>query len=265
MTEHAIITRDLAVGYQQKALLTNISMDIQQGEFIGVFGPNGAGKSTFLRTVLGLLKPLAGKIEVLGETPHRGNKHIGYMPQMRRHVTVANLTASALLESTCHAACYGLPITSQQQQNEIDRVLNLVEATHYAERPFQQLSGGERQRIYLAQALLGEPSLLLLDEPLLNLDPHYQEKFISLLHELQDSLKVTIIFTAHDPNPLLGVMSRVLFFARGRTVLGKTQDIITSETLTTLYDTPIEVMNIKGRLFVLGDGKNVLGEVLHHD
>ncbi|MDQ2994057.1 MAG: ABC transporter ATP-binding protein, partial [Pseudomonadota bacterium] len=134
-----------------------------------------------------------------------------------------------------------------------------------ADRPFQQLSGGERQRIYLAPALLGTPRILLLDEPLLNLDPHYQERFISLLHDLQKTLNVTIIFTAHDPNPLLPVMSRVLFFARGKTVLGKTDTIITSETLTALYETPIEVMNIKGRLFVLGEGQNVLGEVLHHD
>lgn len=264
MTEHAIITRDLTLGHKQP-LLTNINMEIQKGEFIGVFGPNGAGKSTFLRTLLGLLKPLTGEIQVLGETPHRGNAQIGYMPQMRRHITVANLTARAMLESTCQAAQYGLPITSKQQQADIAAVLNLVEATYYADRPFQQLSGGERQRIYLAQALLGHPSLLLLDEPLLNLDPHYQERFINLLHELQKTLNVTIIFTAHDPNPLLGVMSRVLFFARGRTVLGKTDEIITSETLTTLYDTPIEVMNIRGRLFVLGEGQNVLGEVLHHD
>ena len=139
----------------------------------------------------------------------------------------------------------------------------MVKAIDYADRPLHQLSG-ERQRIYLAQALLDSPSLLLLDEPLANLDPNIQEVFIHLLQEVQRELNVTILFTAHDPNPLLPVMSRVLFFAKGKAMIGKVEDIITSTKLSQLYETKIEVIHLHQRLYVIGDGEPILGEGIHH-
>jgi zinc/manganese transport system ATP-binding protein len=126
------------------------------------------------------------------------------------------------------------------------------------------LSGGERQRIYLAQSLLQNPRILLLDEPLSNLDPQYQDTFIRILSDIQKKYEVTILFTAHDPNPLLQVMSRVLFFARGKSIIGSVNDIITSQTLSALYETPIDVIHHNDRLFVLGEGQNILGQGAHH-
>jgi len=263
----AIITENLALGYKDKVLIANMNIHIQQGEFIGILGPNGAGKSTFLKSLLGLVKPLAGKLLVLNQKPYNGNTKIGYMPQMRKSISIANLTSQSLLEASCDGQCYGLPLLSRTKKNEITKVLNLVQAISLADRPFQQLSGGERQRIFLAQALLGEPKILLLDEPLASLDPKYQEIFIHLLKNIQQSLNVTILFTAHDPNPLLPVIDRVLFFGKAKAMIGKTNEIINSATLSELYETDIEVVQFKNKLFVLSETQpNVLGQVLdHHD
>ena len=259
-----IATKNLTLGFGQQILVSDMTLTIQQGEFIGILGSNGSGKSTFLRALLGLIKPLKGSISVLGAMPHDGFSHAGYIPQMRTGRTAVNLTSRAILDATYKGTCYGLPVSSQSQKIEIQKVLALVEALSYADRPFYQLSGGERQRIYLAQALLNEPRILLLDEPMSNLDPHYQEHFISLLREIQQKLNITILFTAHDPNPLLHAMSRVLFFAKGQAVIGKIDDIMTTATLSAIYDTRIEVVHIDNRLFVLGYGQTILGEVVHH-
>lgn len=260
-----IETHDLSLGYDNKLLVTNFNLKIESGEFIGILGPNGSGKSTFLRALLGLIKPCSGHITVLNLKPTHGNTKIGYMPQMRSNISIANLTSRALLEAAADGLCYGLPILSKSKKIEIHKTLDIVEATNYADRPFQQLSGGERQRIHLAQALLGDPSILLLDEPLSNLDPNYQDKFIILLKEIQRNLNVTILVTAHDPNPLLNIMNRVLFFANGKAAIGSTDEIITSETLSGMYGTAIEVIRLKNRIFVLSETQqNILGEVRHH-
>lgn len=260
-----ITTQDLDLGFDERPIVSNMTINIKKGEFIGILGPNGSGKSTFLRALLGLIKPLSGQIRVLGKTPTRGNVNVGYMPQLRSQSSITSLTSRALLEAACDGYCLGLPIVSKKMKSEIQQLLGLVGATTYANRPFKQLSGGEKQRIYLAQALLGNPTILLLDEPLSNLDPKYQDIFIVLLNNIQKNLNVTILFTAHDPNPLLNIMSRVLFFANGKAALGNTNEIITSQRLSEMYGTPIEVMHFKNKIFVLSETQqNILGEVRHH-
>lgn len=265
LTGSAIVTQNLALGFDNVPIVSNITLDIQKGEFIGLLGPNGSGKSTFLRALLGLVTPLSGEITVLNARPGHGNTNIGYMPQMRRHVSVANLTSRSLLETVSNGLHLGLPVLSSAKKREVREIIDIVQAGAFADRPFRQLSGGERQRIYLAQALLGKPSILLLDEPLSSLDPRYQDVFMSLLEKIKHSLNVTILFTAHDPNPLLDIMNRVLYFANGKAAIGATNEIITSAVLSAMYGTQIEVARIKERLFVLSDTQqNVLGEVRHH-
>lgn len=261
--EIAIQAENLSIGFDYP-IVCNINLFISRGEFIGILGPNGSGKSTFFKTLLGFIKPLSGKILILGTKPEHGYANMGYMPQMRSQTPIVNLTARSILEASFKGTGYGLPIPSKEKTFAIEKVLVLVKAIDYADRPLRQLSGGERQRIYLAQALLDAPEILLLDEPLTNLDPNIQEKFISLLTDIQKNLNVTILFTAHDPNPLLRVMNRVLFFAKGKAIIGSVNEIITSDTLSSLYETKIEVIQLNHRLYVIGDGQNVLGEVAHH-
>lgn len=259
-----ISTHHLAIGYKNKSIVSDINIAINSGEFIGILGTNGSGKSTFLRVLLGLIRPLKGQVFIFGKPPQKGNMQIGYMPQMRTTNFIANLTSKALLETCMGGTFYGLPTFSKSKEQELQRVLNLVNAAPLTHRPIQQLSGGERQRIFLAQALLDNPKILLLDEPLANLDPRNQDNFINLLQTIQKKLNVTILFTAHDPNPLLDVMSRVLYFAHGKVIMGNVDKIITSTTLSALYEIPIEVIRFKNRLFVIGEGHHLSQENHHH-
>lgn len=257
-----IIANNLSLGFSNRVIASEITFNIQQGEFIGIFGANGSGKTTFLRTLLGLLQPLHGEVTVFGKKPTHGNRYIGYMPQSRTRDTTLNLTSRTVILAAIKSTHFGLPFISKKENEEVDTVLQLVDANSFADRPLYELSGGERQRIYLAQALLGCPPILLLDEPLAGLDPRYQESFIHLLQTIQKKLQSTILFTAHDPNPLLQAMNRVLYFANGRVMMGTTDAVITSQNLSLLYGTPIDVIRYNERLIVLGENR---GYEEHHD
>jgi zinc/manganese transport system ATP-binding protein len=255
---NAIEIAGLNLAYGSHTVLHNFNAAIKPGEFIGVFGPNGAGKSTLLKAVLGLNKPIDGKILVLGKAVKRGNTDIGYLPQMRSQLTHSQFSGRAIISAAIAGYRWGVPCISKQQHQEVTRVIELVEAEHYADRSYQQLSGGERQRLLLAQTLLNKPQILLLDEPLANLDPRYQESLIDLVQRLQQQLQITILFTAHDVNPLLGVMDRVLYLARGNAALGTVQEVITTDQLSALYGAPIEVINYQQRLFVISKERGII-------
>src|SRR6202030_4133344 len=129
---------------------------------------------------------------------------------------------------------------------EVDRALDLVGASDLARRPLAETSGGERQRLLLAQALVGHPRLLLLDEPLISLDPHYQGDVVALAKSLQGELGITILFSAHELNPLLGALDRVLYLGRGQAALGTVDEVITRTVLSRLYGSEIDVVRVKG-------------------
>ncbi len=232
-----------------RTVLRDVSFAIAAGEFVGLLGPNGAGKTTLMRAVLGLVRPVSGRITVGGQPARRGNPAIGYMPQIR---TTAHqrLSGADFIASACGGARWGVPHTSATDRAEIARVLALVQAEALAERPIVDLSGGERQRLLLAQALLGRPSLLLLDEPLMSLDPRHQSGVVALVRRLQRELGVTVLFSAHELNPLLGAMDRVLYLGGGQAALGTVEDVITGPVLTRLYGAPIDVVRAGGRVFV---------------
>lgn len=258
----AITAQDITLGYDHNPTIQQFTANIPQGEFVGVFGPNGAGKTTLLHSLLGLIKPLKGTLQILGAPPRRGNPCIGYMPQYMPALHV-KICGYALLAATIKGERWGLPFLSQQQQAQIHKVVELTGATTYVNKPFMQLSGGERQRLMLAQALLNNPHILLLDEPLANLDPHYQHLLVDLLKTIQKQLNITILFTAHDVNPLLEAMTSVLYLARGKAAIGTVAEVITSKTLTELYDSPIDVIQQNHRLFVVHSTTGQTENVCH--
>lgn len=260
---NAIVAHDLSLAYGQQSILHDFTAQIRHGEFIGVFGPNGAGKSTLLKAILGLIRPSQGELFILDKPIKRGNIHIGYLPQMRSQLPYMQFNGRAIIASAKSGYRWGMPMLNRAQQQEITRVIELVEAQDYADRPFYQLSGGERQRLLLGQALLDNPQILLLDEPLANLDPRYQESLLDLIQRLQQQLKMTVLFTAHDVNPLLGVMNRVLYLARGNAALGTVQQVITSEQLSALYQAPIEVIRYQQRLFVMSKERGIIDYGAH--
>lgn len=247
----AILFSHLTVQFGARVVIDDFSAEINSGEFIGIFGPNGAGKSVLLLTILGLLRPKSGDVLLFGQKNMRGNSQIGYMPQARHAPLNNRLSGRTRLLACLRGNRYGLPFTSKQDKHRVAELIRMVEADHYADRPFSVLSGGEKQRLLLAQALLNRPRILLLDEPLSGLDPRQQYRLIELIKQVQKELSVTILFTAHDVNPLLQVMDRIIYLANGRVAMGKVADVINSATLSWLYNTKIEVFKHHDRLLVV--------------
>ncbi len=233
-----------------RTVLRDASFRIAPGEFVGLLGPNGAGKTTLIRAVLGLLPPAAGCITVAGQPARPGNGAIGYMPQ-RRATATARLSGHDFIASAWQGTRWGLPLPDRAGQADIARVLALVEAEALARRPLAELSGGERQRLLLAQALLGRPTLLLLDEPLVSLDPRHQAGIVAMVRRLQRSLGITVLFTAHELNPLLRAIDRVMYLGGGQAAIGTVAEVINAPVLSRLYGAPIEVHHAGGHVFVM--------------
>jgi zinc/manganese transport system ATP-binding protein len=248
-----------------RTVLADVSLAIGQHEFIGVFGANGAGKTTLMRAVLGLLAPSRGMIRVLGKPPSRGNPGIGYVPQVRASSTRLRLSGWDVVASVFDSHRMGLPVLSKAGAPEVAWAIDLVGAQALVRRPLTEMSGGERQRLFLAQALVGRPKLLLLDEPLISLDPHYQREVVQLVRDLQRELGITVLFSAHELNPLLGALDRVLYLGAGHAALGTVDDVITGPVLSRLYGSPIDVVRLRGRIFVMSGEYDVEAREHRHD
>ena len=246
-----------------RVILDEVTATIGRGEFVGVFGPNGSGKTTLLHAMLGLLRPSAGALRVLGAAPARGNPDAGYLPQQHASVAGLRLCGRDFVASASDGRRWGFALA--RRHDDIDRVLALVGARTLAARPVGELSGGELQRLLLAQALLGRPKLLLLDEPLESLDPHFQQSIVALVRRVARDEGITVLFTAHELNPLLGAMDRVLYLGHGRAAIGGVEEVVTSEVLSRLYGTPIDVLRVDGRIVVVsGHGAIEAGAHRHH-
>ena len=245
-------------------ILHGVNAEITTGEFVGVFGPNGAGKSTLMRCILGLAPLNSGSISIFGELPGKANGSIGYMPQSRTNLEGTALTARALISAVEGGNRWGMPWNGRTARAEVERVIELAGATEYADRAFSVLSGGEKQRIALAQALLGRPRLLVLDEPLASLDPRNQMRMVECIAKIKTTTGATILFIAHDVNPLLHVMDRLIYVAGGGVAIGSTDQIISSAALSKLYGTEINVVRAEGKIFIVAAEGNVT-EAAHHD
>jgi zinc/manganese transport system ATP-binding protein len=249
----------------ERTVLADVSFSIRQGEFIGVLGPNGAGKTTLMRAILGLLPPSVGTLRVLGRAPRRGDAAIGYLPQVRTVLPDLGMRGLDFIASSLNGERWGLPSLKRADRTMIDDTLGLIGARHLAERPLSDMSGGERQRLLLAQALLDDPLLLLLDEPLINLDTRHQEIAISVVSKFCRERGITVLFSAHELNELLGTLDRVLYLGNGQAVLGTVEEIITAPVLSRLYGTDINVVRADGHIFVMAGGRDVEHRAHQHD
>jgi zinc/manganese transport system ATP-binding protein len=238
---------------------SDVDLRVGEGEFVAVLGPNGAGKSTLLHAILGLLRLSAGSAGVLGAPPGRANSTIGYLPQRRTFNSETRIRGRDIVRLGLDGARWGVPLprfvssSAAEADRRVDEVLELVEARAYADRPIGELSGGEQQRLLIAQALARKPRMLLLDEPLDSLDLTNQRAVAALLERVSSAEGVTVLLVAHDVNPILAYLDRVVYFAAGHGVVGRPREVITSETLSRLYGVPIEVLETSdGRLVVVG-------------
>jgi zinc/manganese transport system ATP-binding protein len=269
--EPAVELRDASVRLGGRTVWSDVSLRIEPGEFVGLLGENGSGKSTMLKVLLGALKPEHGSVTVLGRPPGAANREIGYLPQRPGFGAGVRLRGRDLVRLGLDGDRWGLPLglgaaAALRRAEARDRVaaaIELVGAGDYADRPIGECSGGEQQRLLIAQALVREPRLLLLDEPLDSLDLPNQASVSALVDRICREAGVAVLLVAHDVNPLLAYLDRVAYLAAGRALAGPVEQVITSGTLSDLYGVPVEVLRAAdGRLAVIGQPESPSH---HHD
>jgi zinc/manganese transport system ATP-binding protein len=251
VSDIAVAFDDVGFRRGDRPILEGLSFEIAAGEFVGVIGGNGAGKSTLLRIALGLLAPASGTVRIFGRSSREARGHVGYVPQRIELDPGMPLRARDFVALGIDGARFGLPLPSATRDARVMETLAAVDALPLAERPVGLLSGGEQQRLAIAQAIAGGPKLLLLDEPLANLDLGSAAEIVALVAKLAHERGITVLLVAHDINPLVNAMDRVLYLARGRAAIGTVEAIVNEETLGRLYDRPVDVLRVRGRVIVV--------------
>jgi len=251
--EDIIVAQNLSAGYGSKAIWKNATFSVGKGEFVAVIGPNGAGKTTLFRLLLGLQHPLGGNLSLFGAEPKRGSPRIGYVPQHHAVDDESHIESLELVRLGLSGNKWGFNPFLQEDSKTAFDTLSGVGGLELAHRPLAELSGGELQRIFLAEALVSKPDLLLLDEPLSNLDMRRERDLLRLVDEVVRSRDVSAILIAHNINPLLPYLDKVIYIANGKVASGKPEEVFTSETLSALYDIDVEVLHdSRGNLAIVG-------------
>ena len=240
-----------------RAVLSDVTFSLAKGEFTGIIGANGAGKTTLLRVILGLTEPSGGRVLVDGEPLHRkalrnkGGAAIGYVPQKLVIDPDMPLRARDVVSLGLDGYRLGFGFPSRQRRELVEAALADVGADGYADARVGELSGGEQQRVLIAHALISRPKLLLLDEPLANLDLRSEQEIVAVLGKLAREHEIAVLLSAHDMNPLLGVMDRIVYVANGHAASGPTDEVVTSAGLTELYGHHVDVVRVHGRVLVV--------------
>ncbi|MGA7923248.1 MAG: metal ABC transporter ATP-binding protein [Thermoplasmata archaeon] len=267
----AIRAEKVEVRYRNKVVWKNASFDVRPGEFVAVIGPNGAGKTTLFRMLLGLHYPSSGRLSVLGEPPRRGNIRIGYVPQLHAIDQETHLACDKLVRlgypgirwgpgRRFRPLLWGPRFRLGPEREAAAQALEDVGASELGTKPLGSLSGGELQRIFLAEALVGNPEMLLLDEPLSNLDLRRSRELVETIHGLVQVRGVTTLLVAHDINPMIKCLDKVIYVANGKVATGTPDDVLTSESLSALYGARVEVLHdSRGNIVIVG-GEDDRGE-----
>ena len=255
--ETEVIRADhLEVGYLEKVVWRDATFDVRRGEFVAVIGPNGAGKTTLFRLLLGLHAPQAGTIRVFDSPPRRGNRRIGYVPQRHSIDNETHIECDKLVRLGYSGTRWGPGLSFRAEREAAAEALRAVGATELASQSLGSLSGGELQKVFLAEALVGDPEILLLDEPLSNLDLRRSRELVQTIDRLVRARQVTTLLVAHDINPLIQCLDKVIYIANGKVATGPPDRVLTSEGLTALYGVPVEVLRDSRNNIVIVGGED---------
>jgi zinc/manganese transport system ATP-binding protein len=270
MTDLATATKilrveDISVSLSGRPILDNVTFELRAGEFTGLIGSNGAGKTTLLRVILGLQRPTSGRVLLNDEPLSRHNRSIGYVPQKVLLDPEMPLRARDLVALGVDGNRFGIPLRTKRRNEAVEEMLHAVDATDFADSRVGKLSGGEQQRVLIAHALIAHPELLLLDEPLANLDLRSSQEIIALLDRISNEHRIAVLLSAHEMNPLLPVMDRVVYIVNGRAASGSTDEVIRSEVLSNLYGHQVDVLNVRGRILVVAGPGEECEHASHND
>jgi zinc/manganese transport system ATP-binding protein len=251
----------VALGGRQ--ILDQVNFTVRAGEFTGLIGPNGAGKTTLLRVILGLQRPSAGTVSIGGRPRSPRSQPVGYVPQKILLDPDMPMRARDLVALGLDGNRFGLRLRSPQRDQAVREILHAVDAERFADARVGALSGGEQQRVLIAHALISRPRLLLLDEPLANLDLRSGQEIIRLLARIAREQQVAVLLSAHEMNPLLPVMDRVVYIAGGRAASGPADEVVTTEVLSRLYGHRVDVLHVHGRVLVVAGEDGEAGQDGH--
>ncbi len=252
--DEVLAVEAVSVSFPGRRVLQDVGFTLRQGEFCGLIGSNGSGKTTLLRTILGFQKASAGSVRIGGRRGRAALASVAYVPQKNFLDPDIPLRARDLVALGLDGHRFGLPIPGAKRTRLVDEMLRAVDAEGFADQRIGKLSGGQQQRALIAHALIRRPELLLLDEPLANLDIRSAAEVVALLGRLAVEHQVAVLISAHDMNPLLPFMNRIVYLANGRAVSGTTEAVVRTEVLSRLYGYPIDVIRVHGRIVVIAAG-----------
>jgi zinc/manganese transport system ATP-binding protein len=255
--------RGAGLSYGSRELWSGLDLDVAPGEFLAVLGPNGAGKTSLLRTVLGQQRLTSGSMAFLGQPVRRGHRRIGYIPQQRLMESGTPLRARDMIAQGVTGHRWGVRPERKAERERIDRIVEEVGATAFANAPVSELSGGEQQRTRVGQAIAADPALLLCDEPLISLDLRHQRGVTELIDRQRRDQGAAVLFVTHDVNPILDVVDRVLYIAGGRFRIGSPDEVLRADVLSDLYGTPVDVVRTMGRIVIVGAAELAAGMGTH--
>ena len=257
MTGELLRLDGVAVRLGGREILRDVSLAIGPGEFTGLIGPNGAGKTTLLRAILGLQPVTSGAVLLDGQ--QCGGKgrwvgrdsSIGYVPQKLSIEPDMPLRVRDVVSLGLDGHKFGIRLPSRARRELVSDMLTAVGAQRYADARVGELSGGEQQRVMIAHALISRPRLLLLDEPLANLDISSEQGIVSVLARLARAERIAVLLSAHDMNPLMPVMDKIVYVAAGRVAVGRADEVVQPQVLSRLYGQHVDVIRVHGRVLVI--------------
>jgi zinc/manganese transport system ATP-binding protein len=253
MAGPAVSCVGVTLAYGDRRVWSDLTLDVAPGSFVAILGPNGAGKTSLLKAILGLVAPSDGEVSVFGRPPRRGDPAIGYIPQHQSFDRDLPMRGRDLVRMGIDGHRWGIGLPDARISADVDRAIASVDATGYANGPIGRLSGGELQRLRIAQALVGGPRLLLCDEPLASLDLHHQQAITDLIAGWRRDAAGTVLFVTHDVNPVLHLVDRLVFVVNGRWAAGTPDEVLTSERMSDLYGSHVDVVRVHGRVLVVGE------------